>query len=46
MQKDELEFLLSGIRQAVLFGEALTKEGTDTEIVASHQQVVFRMTTH
>ena len=45
LQKDELEFLLSGIRQAVLFSEAMVKESSDTEIVASHQQVVFRMTT-
>ena len=45
LQKDELEFLLSGIRQAVIFSEAMVKESSDTEIVASHQQVVFRMTT-
>jgi len=43
LQKDELEFLLSGIRHAVLFSEALMKEGNDTEIVAGHQQVVARM---
>ena len=36
LQKDELEFLLSGIRHGVLFSEALMKEGSDTEIVASH----------
>ena len=45
LQKDELEFLLSGIRQAVLFSEAMMKEGSDTEIVASHLQVVARMAT-
>ena len=45
VQKDELEFLLSGIRQAVLFSGAMMKEGSDTEIVAGHQQVVARMTT-
>jgi len=45
LQKDELEFLLSGIQQAVLFSEAMMKEGSDTKIVASHQQVVSRMTT-
>ena len=45
LQKDELEFLLSGIRQAVLFSEAMMKEGSDTEIVASHQHVVSRITT-
>ena len=45
LQKDELEFLLSGIRQAVLFSEAMVKEGSDTEIVAGHQQVVSRMAT-
>ena len=45
LQKDELEFLLSGIRQAVLFSEAMVKEGSDTEIVASHHQVVARMAT-
>ena len=44
-QKDELEFLLSGIRHAVLFSQALVKEGSDIEIVASHQQVVSRMAT-
>ena len=45
LQKDELEFLLSGIRHAVLFSEALVKEGSDTEIVASDHQVVTRMAT-
>ena len=45
LQKDELEFLLSGIRHAVLFSEAMIKEGSDTEIVASHHQVVTRMAT-
>ena len=45
LQKDELEFLLSGIRHAVLFSEAMMKEGSDTEIVASHRQVVARMAT-
>ena len=45
LQKDEVEFLLSGIRQAVLFSEAVMKEGSDTEIVASHHQVVARMAT-
>ena len=45
LQKDELEFLLSGIRHAVLFGEAMMKEGSDTEIVTGHQQIVSRMTT-
>ena len=45
LQKDELEFLLSGIRQAVMFSEAMIKEGSDTEIVAGHQQVVSRMAT-
>ena len=38
LQKDDLEFLLSGIRHAVLFSEALVKEGSETEIVAGHQQ--------
>jgi len=45
LQKDDLEFLLSGIRHAVLFCEALVKEGSETEIVAGHQQVVARMAT-
>ena len=45
LQKDELEFLLSGIRQAALFSEAMIKEGSDTEIVAGHQQVIVRMAT-
>ena len=45
MQKDELEFLLSGIRHAVLFSEAMVKEGSDIEIVAGHHQVVARMAT-
>jgi len=45
LQKDELEFLLSGIRHAVLFSEAMIKEGSDIEIVASHHQVVARMAT-
>ena len=45
LQKDELEFLLSGIRHAVLFSEAMTKEGSETEIVAGHQQVVVCMST-
>ena len=45
LQKDEVEFLLSGIRQAVLFSEAMMKEGSDTEIVASHHQVIARMAT-
>jgi len=43
LQKDELEFLLSGIRQAVMFSEAMMKEGSDTEIVAGHHQVVACM---
>jgi len=37
LQKDELEFLLSGIRHAVLFSEAMVKEGSENEIVSSHQ---------
>ena len=45
LQKDELEFLLSGIRQAVIFSEAMVKESSDTEIVAGHHQVVSRMAT-
>ena len=45
LQKDELEFLLTGIRHAVLFSGAVIKEGSDPEIVAGHQQVVARMTT-
>jgi len=45
LQKDDLEFLVSGIRHAVLFGEAMVKEGSETEIVAGHQQVVARMAT-
>jgi len=45
LQKDELEFLLSGIRHAVLFSEAMMKEGSETEIVSGHQQVVARMAT-
>jgi len=45
LQKDEVEFLLAGIRHAVLFSEAMVKEGSDTEIVTSHQQVVARMAT-
>ena len=45
LQKDELEFLMSEIRHAVLFSEALVKEGSEIEIVASHQQVVTRMAT-
>ena len=45
LQKDELEFLLSGIRHAVLFREAMMTEGSETEIVSGHQQVVARMST-
>jgi len=45
LQKDDLEFLLNGIRHAVLFSEALVKEGSDSEIAAGHQQVVTRMVT-
>jgi len=45
LQKDEVEFLLVGIRHAVLFSEAIMKEGSDTEIVANHRQVVARMDT-
>jgi len=45
LQKDEVEFLLAGIRHAVLFSEAMMKEGSDTEIVSSHHQVVARMAT-
>ena len=45
LQKDEVEFLLAGIRHAVVFSEAVMKEGSDTEIVASHHQVVARMAT-
>jgi len=45
LQKDEVEFLLAGIRHAGLFSEAIMKEGSDTEIVASHHQVVARMAT-
>ena len=36
---------LSGIRQAVLFSEAMMKEASDTEIVAGYHQVVSRMAT-
>ena len=45
LQKEELEFLLGGIRQAVSFGEAMVKEGSESEIVAGHQQVMSRLTT-
>jgi len=45
LQKEELEFLLSGIRHVVLFSEAMMKEGSETEIVSGHQQVVARMST-
>ena len=45
LEKDELEFLLARIHRAVLFSEAVMKEGSDTEIVASHYQVVARMAT-
>ena len=45
LQKDELEFLLTGIRHAVAFSEAMVKEGSDFEIVSGHQQVVTRMAT-
>ena len=45
LHKDVVEFLLAGIRHAVLFSEAMMKEGSDTEIVASHHQVVTRMAT-
>jgi len=45
LQKDEIEFLLAGIRHVVLFSEAMMKEGSDTEIVARHHQVVARMAT-
>jgi len=45
LQKDDLEFLLSGIRHAVFFSEAMMKEGSETEIVSGHQQVVARMAT-
>jgi len=45
LQKDDLEFLLSGIRHAVVFSEALMKQGSDIEIIAGHQQVVARMAT-
>ena len=45
LQKDEIEFLLAGIRHSVLFSEAMMKEGSGTEIVASHHQIVARMTT-
>ena len=37
LQKDDLEFLLTGIRHAVLFSEAMVKEGSENEIVSSHQ---------
>ena len=45
LQKDEVEFWLAGIRHVVLFSEAMMKEGSDTEIVARHRQVVARMAT-
>jgi len=45
LQKDEVEFLLSGVRHAVLFSEALIKEGSETEVVSGHHQVVTRMAT-
>ena len=45
VQKEELEFLVSGIRHAVLFSEAMVKVGSGPEIMSSHQQVVARMTT-
>ena len=45
LQNDEVEFLLAGIRHAVLFSEAMMKEGSNTEIAASHHQVVARMAT-
>ena len=45
LQMDEIEFLLAGIRHAVLFSEAMMKEGSDTEIGASHHQVVACMAT-
>jgi len=45
LQKDDLEFLLSGIRQAVLFSDAMVKEGSEAEFVSGQQQVAARMST-
>ena len=45
LQKDDLEFFLSGIRHSVSFGEVLLTQGGNTEIVASHQQVTARLST-
>ena len=42
LQKEELEFLLSGIRQAMLFSKAVVQDGSKTEVVAGHHQVVAR----
>ena len=45
LQKEDLEFVLNGIRQSATFTETMLKEGTETEIAASTKQVVARFTT-
>lgn len=45
LQKDELEFLLEAIRDALDFCGRLLKEGSETEIVSSHWGVLSRMDT-
>jgi len=44
-QKHHLEFLLVGIRESTQLGEVLVKEGSESEIVASQNEVVSRLTT-
>jgi len=43
-QKHHLEFLLVRIRESTEFGEVLVKEGSESEIVASQNEVVSRLT--
>lgn len=45
LQKDELEFWLSGIRDVASFGEWLLREGSKAEIAASQRAVKTRLQT-
>jgi len=43
-QKDQLEFLLAGVRESSTFAGILAGEGTDAEVLAAHRQVLARLT--
>ena len=45
VQRDDLEFLLGGVRHVLKFTETLLQEGTDVEVAVSKREVTTRFAT-